>query len=164
MFQVAQGAGLTPSAISQIEHGRVSPSILNLRRIAAALGLSVFELLADADDRPHRLVRRIERRTLSLPRSSVNYELISPSLRGRFEVVSCKLAPGARTSGRPMGHGGQEECLIILSGRGQFQLGDELLDLRDGDAITFDCSTPHRLTNAGSGVLEAIFVVSPPAF
>ena len=33
-----------------------------------------------------------------------------------------------------------------------------------GDAITFDCSTPHRLTNAGSGVLEAIFVVSPPAF
>ena len=164
MLQVAEGAGLTASAISQIEHGRVSPSVLNVRRIAAALGLPVFELLTGADDPRHRLVRRSQRRTLSLPKSSVNYELISPSLRGRFEVVSCRLQAGARTSGSPMSHGGQEECLLILSGRGQFQLGDELVDLRDGDAITFDCSTPHRLTNAGSGVLEAIFVVSPPAF
>jgi len=36
--------------------------------------------------------------------------------------------------------------------------------LRAGDSIRFDCSIPHRITNAGRGRLRCIWAISPPTF
>jgi transcriptional regulator with XRE-family HTH domain len=40
-MKLARLAGITPSALSQIESGDVQPSLATLRRLARALGLSL---------------------------------------------------------------------------------------------------------------------------
>ena len=42
--QLAEKAGLTPSMVSQIESGRLTPSLHTLGRVAAALGVPIATL------------------------------------------------------------------------------------------------------------------------
>ena len=42
--QLAEKAGLTPSMVSQIESGRLTPSLNTLGKIAAALGVPIATL------------------------------------------------------------------------------------------------------------------------
>jgi mannose-6-phosphate isomerase-like protein (cupin superfamily) len=53
---------------------------------------------------------------------------------------------------------------VIISGYGELDLGDDVIDLRTGDAATFQGSIPHRLRNTGRGPLTAISAITPPSF
>lgn len=161
---LARTARLTPSAISQIEHGRLTPSIAAIRRIAQALKIPLFQLFLDMNGVRHQVVRRAARRRVIIPRSKTRYELLSASLRGHFEVVWCAVEPGGATAAEPLSHAGEEECLVVLRGQGEIEFPQARHRLVAGDAITFDCSVPHRLLNIGAGWLEAMFIVAPPAF
>jgi transcriptional regulator with XRE-family HTH domain len=46
--QLAEKAGLTPSMLSQIESGRLTPSLPTLGKLAAALGVSIGALFEPA--------------------------------------------------------------------------------------------------------------------
>jgi transcriptional regulator with XRE-family HTH domain len=46
---VAEGAGLHPNYVSSVERGQRNISIGNIERIACALGVSMPELLAEAE-------------------------------------------------------------------------------------------------------------------
>src|SRR5258706_2802063 len=46
--QLAEKAGLTPSMLSQIESGRLTPSLPTLGKLAAALGVSIGSLFEPA--------------------------------------------------------------------------------------------------------------------
>jgi transcriptional regulator with XRE-family HTH domain len=48
--QLAFDAGLTASALSRIERGLNNPGWMTLRRIAAALGVSLVELVRAVED------------------------------------------------------------------------------------------------------------------
>lgn len=47
--ELAQAADVNGTAISHLEHGRVNPSWGTVKRIAAALGVTVSELAARAE-------------------------------------------------------------------------------------------------------------------
>lgn len=47
--QLAFDAGITSSSLSRIERGRSNPSWTTVRRLAAALGLSLSELVTDVE-------------------------------------------------------------------------------------------------------------------
>ena len=38
---------------------------------------------------------------------------------------------------------------LVLRGRAQFPIGDELIDLAEGDCVTFDPRKPYRVTAIG---------------
>jgi transcriptional regulator with XRE-family HTH domain len=46
---VAKKANLNPTQLSRLEHGRINPSWGTVRRVAAALGLPMSELVARAE-------------------------------------------------------------------------------------------------------------------
>ena len=71
--------------------------------------------------------------------------------------------PGQASAPEPISHPG-EECLVIISGHGELELGDDIIDLQTGDAATFQGSIPHRLCNTGPGPLTAISAITPPSF
>src|SRR2546428_11802833 len=48
--QLAEKAGLTPSMLSQIESGRLTPSLHTLGKVAGALGVPIASLFAAAAD------------------------------------------------------------------------------------------------------------------
>src|SRR5438105_5217000 len=108
--ELADLAGVSQSLISQVERGLVSPSITTLRRLAAALKVPIAALFiepaAESSSETHLnghriIVRRTERKTLRVPKSRVNYELLSPDLSGKIEFLWIEYTPGATAHPAP---------------------------------------------------------------
>src|SRR5919199_2922734 len=115
LAQLADLTGLSPSALSQIERGITDPSIGSLRRIASALQVPFFQFLLERES-PDPVVRKNERRTITFPNRAVQYQLLTPNLRGPFEILAMELAPGAASGDEALGHD-SEECMLILVGQ-----------------------------------------------
>lgn len=160
---LARQVGISAAAISQIESGTVQPSVMTLRKLAAALAVPVFRFFLPADTAAASLVRRSERKTLGLARTGARYELLTPSLQGQLEIMEISMDPGQASAPERISHPG-EECLVIISGHGELELGDDVIDMQTGDAATFQGSIPHRLRNTGRGQLTAISAITPPSF
>ena len=61
--ELSEKIGVTSSLISQIERGKAFPSIVTLKKIAAALNTKVGDLIGENDDLVHHpLLRSNERR------------------------------------------------------------------------------------------------------
>jgi len=160
---IAAGAGLSESFLSQVERGRTSVSISSLQRIAAALGVEVSDVFTiDGAVRP-RLVRREARETISFG-NLARKSLLTPKPFNSVEVFAAEFEPGGSTGDEPYTHGDSEEVFFVLSGRVELQVGDELFDLGPGDSVQYRSSTPHRVRNRGTEVAEVLFVISPPSF
>lgn len=160
---LAAEVGLSPSALSQIERGAMNPSIESLRRIAAALDRPVFSLLGAEPAAARVVVRANARRTLQLPESQVVYQLLSPDLQGRLEVLLYEVVVGGVTFEGGMAHPG-EECVVILEGQAQLEVAGQAYALEPGDAATFSCGLPHALRNVGAVPVRAISCITPPHF
>lgn len=164
--RLSELAGVTKSFVSQVERGKVMPSIATVRRLAKALGFSLARLFAELrEEHPEdRIVVRAERRPeLQLAGRSVELFLLAPDASRSMEPVLNLLKPGESTCDEPMAHEG-EEWLYLLKGTARLTLGPEQIVLGAGDTAYFDSTVPHRVTNIGDSILEIIWVVTPPLY
>src|SRR5262245_40543732 len=76
---LAAETGFSPSLISQVEHGRVMPSIGSLERIAMALGVSLSTFFAEPEQTSDELVRADARQKLTSTWSPVSIEALRPT-------------------------------------------------------------------------------------
>jgi transcriptional regulator with XRE-family HTH domain len=157
---LAGTAGLSISLLSQVERGLVDPSLESLRDIAYGLDTTPFTLLETGHLRS-RVVRHGDGLRLSQPHADVEYELLSPSSDGAFQVAKAELIPGGATMAVPRAHPG-EELAMALRGTITLEIGDERVLLREGDAVTFDPRIPHRAIASEDGPATVLYVVSPP--
>lgn len=159
---LAERCGLTPSFLSQVERDMVSPSIGSLRQIAAGLDVPVFYFLAEENPRSP-VVKRGDRRRLTLPNPDVTYELLTPGVGRRLEVFVCRLPSASGNVALPMAHD-TEECILVLEGALQVQLDGDTYDLAVGDSVSFNGVSLRGLRNPG--LAEAVFVssITPPIF
>ena len=160
LAQVADLAGLSTSALSQIERAVTDPSIGSLRRIATALGVPFLQFLVEPSV-PEPVVRRAERRTITFPNRRLAYQLLTTSLRGPFEVLAIDLAPAAASREEALGHD-SEECLLVLRGCVEVELAGQIYRLEEGDSISIQRNLPHRVVNRGAASAELLTVISPP--
>ncbi len=160
LTQLAERAGLSPSALSQIERGVTDPSISSLRRIANALEIGFFQFLVQAGP-PHPVVRKAERRTITFPNRTLQYQLLTPNMRGPFEVLSLELAPGAVSGDEALGHD-SDECLLVLRGEVEVEIAGQMHSLAEGDAVSIQRNLPHRVVNESRNTAEVLTIISPP--
>lgn len=158
---LAREAGVSPSLVSQIERGKVNPSITSLYTIASALGVSLDALLApdragdaptpaaSAQPRPDRVLRSHARPSLMLA-SGVRWERLAAAPGRDVEFLLLTFAVGAAScpAEAPMTHSGREYGLV-MTGRLGATIGGEHYDLGPGDSIAFDSSVPHRFWTIG---------------
>jgi transcriptional regulator with XRE-family HTH domain len=156
---LAEHADLSASAVSQIERGVTDPSIGSLRRIASVLQVPFFQFLVDPHS-PQAVVRKAERRTITFPHRALQYQLLTPNLRGPFEVLALELAPGATSGEEPMGHE-SDECMVILRGAVEVEVATQVHVLESGDSIYIQRTAPHRAVNRGQETAEILMVISP---
>jgi transcriptional regulator with XRE-family HTH domain len=168
---VAGLARVSQSLISQVERGLASPSISTLRRIAGALDVPIAELFVggevseDESDRAGRrlVVRRHERKGLNVPRSKVEYELLTPDLRGRIEFLWIEYEPGSITHPDPMSHPGEENA-VCLEGSVVVTIDHQEFVLTAGDSISFDSGRPHQVENRTDERAVLVSAITPPSF
>lgn len=169
--ELAATAGVSPSLISQIENNVTTPSIDVLRRIAAALQVSIGDFFnEEGESVPNNrtsanrplVVRVNARKKLILPKSNWIYELLTPDLQGRLELLWLEIGPGAGQEEFSIHEG--EEANVVIKGRVHIWVEDEEYVLEEGDAITFESSRPHRTVNLGSETAIVVSAITPPSF
>jgi len=108
------------------------------------------------------VVRRTRRRRLDYSAGIVD-ELLSPSLSGSLELLSCRLPPGATSGDNPYTHQG-EEAGIVIRGKLELWVDGKTFQLEAGDSFGFPSSLPHRYRNPGRDETEIIWAITPPSF
>jgi transcriptional regulator with XRE-family HTH domain len=157
---LAARVGITRSFLSSVERGVAYPSLMVLRSIAAALEVPVF-LLFTAPEANGMVVRRDARKVIRPPGAPVSYELVSPDLRRKIEMIIVRLKPGLDSAA--MAHEG-EECALVLRGRVVITVGDVDYELDEGDSIYYDSGLPHKARAAGDQPAEIVSAITPPNF
>ncbi len=148
---VASRAGLTPGWLSKVENFRITPSLPALAKIAEALGVSTADLVAGLDNKPALVVVRAnERKVVERDRSRENttvYEALAHKRPNRaMDPFLLTIPPGVARE-KPLAHDG-EEFLMVQQGTIEFEFDDQSEVLRQGDAVYFDSSVPHRIINS----------------
>ncbi|MEU6602557.1 helix-turn-helix domain-containing protein [Streptomyces flaveolus] len=100
-----------------------------------------------------------QRRRLVLD-SGVTWEQLAPPHEAAVDFLFVRYAVGGSSVANHelTRHSGVEYGYII-SGTLEVSLGFETYEVRAGESISFDSSTPHRLTNIGDVPVEAIWFV-----
>jgi transcriptional regulator with XRE-family HTH domain len=160
---LAAESGVTSGFLSQVESGRVMPSIASLVGVCAVLQVHVGDVF-DAEGSKARLVRRPDRIVYSYPETGVRDEVLTADPTYRIEVVHTYFDPKGSTGGQPYSHGSQVEAAIVLKGRLVIRLGAEEFALRAGDALTFPGTLLHDVQNPLDRPAEAIWVYSPATY
>lgn len=175
---VAKAANVSESLVSQIERGKASPSITTLRRLASALEVPVAALFLESDgdwpraagkngktelDGQRIIVRGDERKWLKVPKSKVNYQLLTPDHNRQIEFLWIEYIPGAVSRPTPMGHAGEENALCIRGSVVVTIEGEEFV-LEEGDSISFDSGRAHQVENRADEPAILISAITPPSF
>lgn len=155
---LASRTDFSPSFISQVENGMVSPSIASMERIARTLGVTLGEFFAAlaAGDAP-LVVRAKDRLQMSSLWSQASIEALSPMTGRRLEPVLITLHPGGRSAKHPATHTA-EEFAYVLEGGPTLTLGPEEHVLLAGDAVTIRPQELRRWENRGSVVARILNV------
>jgi transcriptional regulator with XRE-family HTH domain len=161
--QAADRSGLSKAFLSQVERGQVSPSVASLTKIAEALAIHLAELFLPSGQRTEGLVRASERVRMTLRPGEHWDEVLSPSLRGKLLVLQSTIMPGAG-SGAAYHHPAEEECVIVLQGRLEVHVNDQVFELTTGDALTYSSRRLHSWRNPGDEDVVALWIITPPNY
>lgn len=154
-------AQVSPSLLSQIESGQVLPSIETLYRLASALAVPVTEFIPAAPNRAHSpVVRAAERHRIELDRGIVWESLLPEEERG-VQLVLSTYPPGVVSGDTYLQHKGRD-FFFVLAGELTIELAFDTHDLQPGDSIIFEGAAPHRLSNTGSVIAQAISLIIEP--
>jgi transcriptional regulator with XRE-family HTH domain len=163
LSEVAHGCGVSPSLLSQVERNIASPSLGTLYAVSQFLEVPIFRLFMTDDQPVEAVVRHDRRKRVMLPGSEIAYEVVTPDMQRRMEILELVLEPGQMTIDEPLPHPG-DECAVVLEGCVTVVLGAAYHALHEGDSIYFDATTPHRYGNKSPSRARVLIVITPPTF
>jgi len=162
LVELGRHTGLSASFLSQLETGRVVPTLRNLSRIAMVFSKDLSYFFETEPNALFRICRRKER--VRLPQTGVNdptyyFESLGYMVPDRhMDPYFAEFVPlGKETEPKAHMHAGFE-FLYMLDGDLEIHHGDQSCTLEAGDAIYFDASTPHSYRCAGKKPAGAIIV------
>ncbi|HEU5321000.1 MAG TPA: helix-turn-helix domain-containing protein [Methylomirabilota bacterium] len=160
--QLAEKAQLTPSMVSQIESGRLTPSLHTLGKLAAALGVSIASLF-DAQPAGRILVsRRPDHPVVSFDGSRERWAVLGAGLfEGKIRAVVATLPARARgvTTEKVVIKPGQMKLFYVLEGTVALHYNGERHALEAGDSALLDGGLPHGWENLGSKTARVLWVI-----
>lgn len=172
--ELARRASVSPSLVSQVELGRINPSVSTLYAMAQVLNLSIDKLFTDAGQgekgsngeneigtRPTNgpVQRGISRQAIQLA-SGVVWERLTtmPDEDVEFLYVTYDVGGASCPKDAMIRHGGREYG-YLASGRLGIQIGFDKYELYPGDSFSFNGHTPHRIWAIGGKPATAIWVI-----
>ena len=160
---LARRAGVTNASISLIESNRLNPSVGALKRVLDGIPMGLSEFFAMEVDTPPKVFYAAED-FVEIVGGDISYRQVGRDLAGRaLQMMAERYVPGADTGRVPLSHDG-EEGGVVLSGRLEVTVGDQMRILGPGEAYFFHSRTPHRFRNVGRDDCRLISACTPPSF
>lgn len=174
LVELGRHTGLSASFLSQLETGRVVPTLRNLARIAMVFHKDLsffFESEPASLFRVHRKQDRVRMPQTGVEDPTYFFESIGYMVPDRqLDPYYAEFLPVRKTQVvRPHVHPGFE-FLYVLEGELEVRHGDALQVLSPGDGVYFDASMAHSYRCAGTKPACAIIVtmhqtpVAQPAY
>jgi transcriptional regulator with XRE-family HTH domain len=168
LVELGRHTGLSASFLSQLETGRVVPTLRNLARVAMVFSKDLSYFFETEPQSLFRVHRRKER--VRLPQTGVDdptyyFESLGYMVPDRLmDPYFAEFIPLKKNQDlRPHVHSGYE-FLYVLQGELEIRHGDQVSLMDVGDAVYFDASTPHAYLCAGKSPAVALIVTmhQPP--
>ncbi len=153
--QVADVASLDVSTLSRLESGKRRLAIDHLPGLAAALDVTVDDLLGPAvtpDPRVRRQPRTIDGLTM--------WPLTNRGPAGGLVAYRCRVEADRDTPPDPLPVHEGHDWMYVLSGRMRLVLGDRDMVVGPGEAVEFSTLTPHWF-GVVDDVVELIAIFGP---
>lgn len=163
--ELAKRAGVTNSTISMIEKNSVSPSISSLKKVLAGIPMSLVEFFSvDYEENgAAQIVYKADELT-DLSSGSVTMHLVGKGRQVRaLAFLDETYPPGSDTGEEMLNHEG-EEAGMLISGRLELTVGDEIFILETGDSYYFESPRPHRFRNPFDQPARLISATTPANF
>ena len=161
--QLARVSGVANATISQIEAGKLNPTVSMLKKVLDGIPISMSEFFADDSEFSERIFFRADELT-EIADGGVSFRQVGANLHNKsIQLLKECYQPGAGTGRHAMTHEG-EECGLILSGRLEVTVADQVAVLTAGDAYYFRSDQPHQFRNSGNEPCELISACTPPSF
>lgn len=163
--ELAGKLNLSASFISQIEQGKASPSIENLKKIATSLDVKVSYLIEDEEEKQNvEIVRKNEAKGIESVDSNTKISLLtSSSIDKTMEPILYEIGPYGESGRDCYNHSG-EEFIYIVEGNLDIYIDDVVYSLEEGDSLYFKSTHNHRFKNNTDKTTKAVWVVNPPTF
>lgn len=156
---VAARAAVSAGFISQLENGKCGVSIGVLKRVSAAVGISVADLLADEAPVARPVLRAAERPVFSSEGGLQKLLLSRPPIH-QLEVYEGTFEVGGSTGPEAYAHDNAQELFYVLSGHVEISIASETLILGPRDSVEYLSSVPHRAVNIGATPAQVMWITS----
>lgn len=167
LVELGRHTGLSASFLSQLETGRVVPTLRNLARIAMVFSKDLSYFFEPDPTALFRVHRRHER--MKLPQTGVDdptyyFESLAFLVPDRqIDPYHAEFLPlKASQTVRPHMHAGFE-FLYMLHGTLALQHGEQTTMLEPGDSVYFDAGASHSYRCAGKVPACALIITMQPS-
>jgi transcriptional regulator with XRE-family HTH domain len=163
--ELAAKSSVSAGMISQIERGISSPSVKTLERLRTALDVSLTDLFKESasngEEKPEVrsevsfVRRRASRPKFSVQASGLRKELLTPEGQHDLQFMLIHFDPGTSSSEVLMGAG--EKGGMVLAGKLELMVGDQTLEILEGDSFQFNSALAHRVRNVSPETASVIW-------
>jgi len=167
LTDLGKHTGLSPSMLSQLETGKMIPTLPTLARIAMVFDVGLEHFF---DDRKRRkmfnVVRAAERirfpERADAPIPAYFFECLAFSTQSKgMQAYLAQFPPLDPKQRHEHFHDGSE-FLYIVEGSLEIHFQDEEHVLEKGDSVYFDSSEPHAYRGLGEESCRAVEITVPP--
>jgi transcriptional regulator with XRE-family HTH domain len=164
LVELGKQTGLSASFLSQLETGRVVPTLRNLARISMIFGKDLSYFFQADSDALFRISRHKNRARLpqgereSPTHIAESFGILVPN--DALRPCLAEFLPASRTEKfKPQMFIGSE-IIIVLGGTLEVQYGDTLHILEEGDAAYLDARTARTICCSQAGPARALIITS----
>lgn len=154
--ELAKRIGTSQPFVSNIENGRIFPSLRTLELLAVALGTEADKLLP-ANERAERVSDAVGMRARRSGENATRRLLGAPDRE--LQAYRVELRPG-ESEPRPFAHDGEDFVFVLDGELSVLREGLPAARLARGDAIWLDGSIPHRLSADGGASSPGIALIT----
>jgi transcriptional regulator with XRE-family HTH domain len=160
LSELAEQSGVAKSIISQIERNETNPTLATIWRLSQALDISIERFLVDSDDEP--VIEKISKGDTPI--------LVSNDGRVRLAIIGwlktvewlqwydVHAENGGMLDSDPHQRG-SVECLSVLRGTFEVEVGGEKEIVRAGETLRYRCDRQHIVRCIGDEPGHATMVV-----
>jgi transcriptional regulator with XRE-family HTH domain len=151
LSELSEQSGVAKSIISQIERNETNPTLATIWRLSQALDISIERVLAAHEDDPFiEVLTRAETPVLLSEDGKIKLAIVGWTRTVEwlqwYEVTA---EPGGELDSE--GHQrGSIECLSVLSGALEVEVGDRVEHVEAGGTVRYRCDRRHTIRNKGS--------------
>lgn len=157
--QLAELSGVSRAMISKIERGVSVPTATVLGKLAAALKVSLSQLLGTPHSRGPKLVQRHEQLVFRDPETGFERRSLSPLFEDGAVDLAFNVLPAGRSASFPAHHAGMEEYLVVQDGTLTVIVDGEAFTVAAGDTLFYPSNRTHEFRNEASEPVSFFIVI-----